>query len=262
LSLSRRAVLTMGVFWIGLAGCAPQRRAQAPAAIPPASASQAGAHAASPAPDKEPAPPPAPENEPASSPEAPPASDSQGARPAAKTPDEQREALDRHLEASLAEFDAMLLKEQQEAAAKRAEHATAPAGGSEGGEGEGTGGSGDGGKAGDAAGAKTTGSAAGAEAGRGRTEQKGDRTKGDRTKDQSTGTSQAGGEPDSGREATTAPEGDARGAGDSSRVPVDVGDGRDDDVVARQLREAAMKEEDPVIREKLWDEYRRYKRGS
>jgi hypothetical protein len=41
--------------------------------------------------------------------------------------------------------------------------------------------------------------------------------------------------------------------------PPDVGDGRDDDVVARQIREAAMKEEDPAIREKLWDEYRRYK---
>jgi hypothetical protein len=42
-------------------------------------------------------------------------------------------------------------------------------------------------------------------------------------------------------------------------VPPDVGDGRNDDVVARQIREAAMKEEDPAIREKLWDEYRRYK---
>jgi hypothetical protein len=38
-----------------------------------------------------------------------------------------------------------------------------------------------------------------------------------------------------------------------------VGDGRDDDVVARQLREAALSEKDPAIREKLWDEYRRYK---
>jgi hypothetical protein len=51
------------------------------------------------------------------------------------------------------------------------------------------------------------------------------------------------------------------GPGDASRVPADVGDGRNDDVVARQIREAAMAEEDPKIREKLWDEYRRYKRG-
>ncbi len=33
----------------------------------------------------------------------------------------------------------------------------------------------------------------------------------------------------------------------------------DDDIVARQLREAAEKETDPVLREKLWEEYRRYK---
>jgi hypothetical protein len=30
-------------------------------------------------------------------------------------------------------------------------------------------------------------------------------------------------------------------------------------VVARQLREAATAEKDPVLREKLWDEYRKYK---
>ncbi len=41
--------------------------------------------------------------------------------------------------------------------------------------------------------------------------------------------------------------------------PEDLGDGNDDDVVARQLREAAMAEPDPVVREKLWDEYRKYK---
>jgi hypothetical protein len=46
------------------------------------------------------------------------------------------------------------------------------------------------------------------------------------------------------------------------RVPPDVGDGSDDDIVARQLREAAMKEEDPELREKLWDEYRAYKEGT
>ena len=44
-----------------------------------------------------------------------------------------------------------------------------------------------------------------------------------------------------------------------ARVPVDVPSGDDDDVVARQLREAAMNEEDPELRDKLWDEYRKYK---
>ena len=35
----------------------------------------------------------------------------------------------------------------------------------------------------------------------------------------------------------------------------------DDDIVARQLREAAEKETDPALKEKLWEEYRRYKKG-
>ena len=46
------------------------------------------------------------------------------------------------------------------------------------------------------------------------------------------------------------------------RVPDDVGDGTDDDVVARQIREAAINEDDPVLREKLWEEYRNYKKSS
>lgn len=41
-------------------------------------------------------------------------------------------------------------------------------------------------------------------------------------------------------------------------IPDDIPSGRDDDVVARQIREAAMREEDPELRERLWDEYRRY----
>ena len=42
-------------------------------------------------------------------------------------------------------------------------------------------------------------------------------------------------------------------------APKDIPSGDDDDVVARQLREAAMRESDPQLREKLWDEYRKYK---
>ncbi len=40
--------------------------------------------------------------------------------------------------------------------------------------------------------------------------------------------------------------------------PEDIPSGRDDDIVARQLREAAMREPDPELREALWDEYRNY----
>ena len=44
--------------------------------------------------------------------------------------------------------------------------------------------------------------------------------------------------------------------------PADIGDGSDDDVVARQLREAAEKETDPELKKKLWEEYRKYKEGT
>ena len=40
--------------------------------------------------------------------------------------------------------------------------------------------------------------------------------------------------------------------------PDDIPSGRDDDVVARQIREAAMTEPDPELREALWEEYRIY----
>jgi len=42
-------------------------------------------------------------------------------------------------------------------------------------------------------------------------------------------------------------------------IPEDIEGGSDDDIVARQIREAALKEKDPHLREKLWDEYRKYK---
>ena len=48
----------------------------------------------------------------------------------------------------------------------------------------------------------------------------------------------------------------------SYKPPTDVGSGHDDDIIARQLREAAMKEQDPELRAKLWDEYRKYKKSS
>jgi len=47
-----------------------------------------------------------------------------------------------------------------------------------------------------------------------------------------------------------------------SQPPDDIPDGRDDDVVARQLREAAERETDPELKRRLWDEYRKYKQGT
>jgi hypothetical protein len=45
----------------------------------------------------------------------------------------------------------------------------------------------------------------------------------------------------------------------STRTPDDVVDLVDDDIIARQLREAALSEDDPVLRERLWVEYRKYR---
>lgn len=55
--------------------------------------------------------------------------------------------------------------------------------------------------------------------------------------------------------------GDAPPAGNAAvySPPDDIPSADDDDVVARQLRELAMSEPDPVVRERLWDEYRKYK---
>jgi len=47
----------------------------------------------------------------------------------------------------------------------------------------------------------------------------------------------------------------------SEATPDNLPDATDDDIIARQLREAAMQEEDPVLKDKLWEEYRKYKKG-
>lgn len=67
-----------------------------------------------------------------------------------------------------------------------------------------------------------------------------------------------------GGQSTGHPNGsDAGGPGRANDVayppPDDIPSGDDDDVVARQIREAAMHEDDPELREKLWEEYRKYK---
>jgi len=45
-------------------------------------------------------------------------------------------------------------------------------------------------------------------------------------------------------------------------IPPDIPSAEGDDIIARQLREAAIKEKDPDLRAKLWDEYRKYKKGA
>ncbi|MCH8159869.1 MAG: hypothetical protein IIA08_08320 [Proteobacteria bacterium] len=43
------------------------------------------------------------------------------------------------------------------------------------------------------------------------------------------------------------------------RTPDDIDLTAYDDIVARQLREAALAENDPELRDRLWEEYRKYK---
>lgn len=177
------------------------------------------------------------------------------------TTDEERLSnLDGELDASLGEFDEMLLREQEKLAARtRPERSDTGA----------------------AAGGDATGAAGESEAGgmSGDGWEHGDRT-GEGEESAATtfpyqrpgeagvmtplppadseGQTQAGG-----TRVANAPAGEERrGAGGGAGIPPDIPDGKDDDVVARQLREAAMNEGDPVLREKLWDEYRKYKGGN
>jgi hypothetical protein len=54
-------------------------------------------------------------------------------------------------------------------------------------------------------------------------------------------------------------EASERDAGRVVAIPEDIPlDGSGEDQVARQIREAAMAETDPAIRDALWDEYRKH----
>ena len=58
--------------------------------------------------------------------------------------------------------------------------------------------------------------------------------------------------------AATQPMNSGSAPAETFPPPEDIPSGRDDDVVARQIREAAMTEPDPELREALWEEYRNY----
>ncbi|MBT8117613.1 MAG: hypothetical protein KJO66_07255, partial [Gammaproteobacteria bacterium] len=141
-----------------------------------------------------------------------------------QTTDEQIASLDAELLSGLGEFDEMLLREQDRVRA--AAPMTDAAGG---------------GGAGDA------GTADGLDGAEGKDGEEGEDTEGDSGADASQG---------EGAGTGTQRQGGRRG------VPPDIPDGSDDDVVARQLREAAEKETDPELKKKLWEEYRKYKQGT
>lgn len=159
-----------------------------------------------------------------------------GLAPSAKSYEEEVAALEARLGSSLAEFDRLLLEE-----ARRAK--------SHGIEGGGASGAGTA-KGGDAG---SKGSPAAGRAGEGN-------TSAGRSGEDSSGSQPAAGEQQGspgGRVAGSDP-----GASGAPVVPPDVGDGRDDDIVARQIRRAAESEPDPELRKKLWDEYRKYRQGA
>ena len=150
--------------------------------------------------------------------------------------EERIASLEVELASGLAEFDELLLREQERV------KAAAPRSASGGGMGSGTredghGGDGNGGSSEGSAGETRVGNA----------------SNGAR--------SQAGGVGERSSAGAGGASGGASRTG-ATRQPPGIPDGRDDDVVARQLREAAEKETDPELQKKLWEEYRKYKQGT
>ncbi len=164
----------------------------------------------------------------------------------AATRAEGRAELDAELGTSLGQFDELLLREQDRVRASRPRDASA---------------------AGERGGvAASSGRPGGAVAGT--------------TGHQSGPASAQGASPGSGPDAgpTGDREGEATGAstgvagqgglgapagrGATMPTPTNLPDPSGDDVVARQLREAAEQERDPELRARLWDEYRRYRSGT
>ncbi len=153
--------------------------------------------------------------------------------------------LDAELGRGLGDFDEMLLREQE-----RIKAATPRTGATGNGTGRGTGGE--------------PGTAGGATAGTGEGNGRSGGEAG--SADREEGAGEATG---AGADTTVSGSGvqgaGAGGSGGQQTVyapPADIPDGSNDDVVARQLREAAQKEPDPELRKKLWDEYRKYKQGT
>ena len=152
---------------------------------------------------------------------------------AEQTRGEQIAILDAELNAGLGEYDERLLREQERVKAATPLPDEISGGGGQGG------GNGDGdGDGEDGADADAGSDASGSDAG-----------------------TAGGGQPPSGAGSRGAGAG-GKSQRTGSGTPPDIPDGSDDDVVARQLREAAEKETDPELKKKLWEEYRKYKQGT
>ena len=175
-----------------------------------------------------------------------------------QTDDEKIALLDAELGSSLSEFDEKLLREQKELAEKSRSASAGESGdqpeSGDGASGKAGDGRGEGEKSGGEAGENGSESAAGSSGKEGESERQAE-------SGEQGGTDGEGAEGDEQVASAGGASGDGRHTGNIP-TPPDIPDGKDDDIVARQLREAAENEQDPELREKLWEEYRKYKKRS
>jgi len=184
----------------------------------------------------------------------------------AQTSEEQVTELERLFVDSLGQFDEKLLKEEERRAARQPSDRET---------GYGYGGSQGGGSGGETAGTdQTSGQGSGSSQSTGSEGSEGSASQGAQDREtngtrtaEGTGGSATGigeeGTASTGAGAGPSVEGAGAGqsAGSSSQPRRDELETRDDDIVARQLREAAEQETDPELKKKLWEEYRKYKEG-
>lgn len=180
---------------------------------------------------------------------------------------EQVASLDKELTEALGEFDQQLLREEERLASRiPAEresgggYGSAGAGGGHGTRGlprrqgqAGTGNAGGGSAAGTGGQGSTGGQIAGGPGGSGPQAGGG-----------SSGSAGSGGSQSGQGDRTSAGgagEGTGQPAADARQGGMQEIESGYDDIVARQLREAAEKETDPELKKKLWEEYRKYKEG-
>jgi hypothetical protein len=147
------------------------------------------------------------------------------------TSSEEISKLDNSLNSALGEFDEMLLRENEQIASRKSAEAQ-----------EDSQSDGQGGANGQGSGSGSSPGSAGNSGNSGTKTQPSSKTSQEGTN--------AGGAGVGNQDSRTTPRKDQQGIHE------------DDDIVARQLREAAEKETDPEIKEKLWEEYRKYKEGS
>jgi len=154
-----------------------------------------------------------------------------------QTQEERIAALDAELLEGLGEYDEKLLQEQERVEAATPNNNEAGGGGGDG-DGDGDGGSG--------------GSSDGGSDGQNTAAEEGEKADGSES-------AALGGQQQTGIRSSGGGPGNMEGI---PGQPEDIPDGSDDDIVARQLREAAQKETDPELKKKLWEEYRKYKQGT